>query len=71
MISVSTFRPMHGPCDLDEDKMHELNYDLEHAKEYKLYKSVFRKFKECKDIDELKDDEMKLLYNMILKILKN
>ena len=34
--------------------MHELKYDLEHAKEYKLYKSVFKKFKECKDIDELK-----------------
>ena len=42
--------------------MHELKYDLEHAKEYKLYKSVYKKFKECKDIDELKDDEMKLLY---------
>ena len=42
--------------------MHELKYDLEHAKEYKLYKSVFKKFKECKEIDELKDDEMILLH---------
>jgi hypothetical protein len=45
-----------------EDKMEELKLDLDHAKEYKLYKSVYKKFKECKDIDELKDDEMKLLY---------
>jgi len=43
-------------------KMEELKYDLEHAKEYKLYKVVYKKFKECKDIDELNDDEMKLLY---------
>jgi hypothetical protein len=42
--------------------MHELKYDLDHVKEYKLYKSVYKKFKECKDIDELNDDEMKLLY---------
>jgi len=45
-----------------QDKMEELKFDLDHAKEYKLYKSVYKKFKECKDIDELKDDEMKLLY---------
>jgi hypothetical protein len=44
------------------DKMRELKHDLEHAKEYKLYKSVYKKFKECKSIDELKDDEMILLH---------
>ena len=42
--------------------MHELKHDLDQAKEYKLYKTVYKKFKECKDIDELKDDEMLLLY---------
>ncbi len=45
-----------------QDKMEELKSDLDHAKEYKLYKSVYKKFKECKDIDELNDDEMRLLY---------
>jgi hypothetical protein len=45
-----------------EDKMIELKSDLDHAKEYKIYKSVYKKFRECKDIDELKDDEMKLLH---------
>ena len=54
-----------------EDKMHELKYDLEHAKEYKLYKTVFKKFKECKDIDELKDDEMILLHKYNFKDFKD
>ena len=54
-----------------EDKMHELKYDLEHAKEYKLYKTVYKKFKECKDIDELKDDEMVLLYKHDFKDFKD
>ncbi len=45
-----------------QDKMEELKYDSDHAKEYKLYKSFYKKFKECKDIDELNDDEMKLSY---------
>ncbi len=45
-----------------QDKMEELKYDLVHANEYKLYETVY---KECKDIDELNDDEMKLLYNSI------
>ena len=49
-----------------QDKMEELKYDLDHAKEYKLYKSVYKKFKECKYIDELNDDEMKLLYKFNL-----
>ena len=44
------------------NKMRELKDDLEHAKEYKLYQSVYKKFKECKSIDELKDDEMILLH---------
>ncbi len=42
--------------------MRELKDDLEHAKEYKLYKSIYKKIKECKDIDEWNDYEMKLLY---------
>ena len=31
-----------------EGKMHELKYDLEHAKEYKLYKSVYKNLKSVK-----------------------
>jgi hypothetical protein len=51
--------------------MHELKYDLDQAKEYKLYKTVYKKFKECKDIDELKDDEMLLLYKHDFKNFKD
>ncbi len=42
-----------------------------HAKEYKLCKSVYKKNKECKDIDELKDEEMKLLYKFDFINFKN
>ena len=52
--------------DYDDDllkiKMDELKYDLELAKDYKLYKEVWKHFIECKTIDILKEDELKLLY---------
>ena len=31
-----------------QDKMGELKYDLDHAKEYKLYKSVYKNLKNVK-----------------------
>ena len=31
-----------------QDKMEELKYDLDHAKEYKLYKSVYKNLKNVK-----------------------
>jgi len=31
-----------------QDKMEELKYDLDHAKEYKLYKSVYKNLKNAK-----------------------
>jgi len=44
------------------DKMEELKTDLRLSKEYKEYKEAWKHFKECKDIEELNDDELKLLY---------
>jgi hypothetical protein len=44
-------------------KMDELKTDLNHSKDYKLYKEAWKKFIHCKDIDELDDDELKLLYS--------
>jgi hypothetical protein len=52
--------------DYDDDllkmKMDELKHDLEHAKDYKLYREAWKNFIECKSIDSLSDDELKLLY---------
>jgi hypothetical protein len=52
--------------DYDDDllkmKMDELKHDLEHAKDYKLYRKAWKNFIECKSIDKLSDDELKLLY---------
>ncbi len=31
-----------------QDKMDELKYDLDHAKKFKLYKSVYKKLKNVK-----------------------
>lgn len=44
------------------NKMDEIKEDLQHSKDYKLYKVAWKKFKKCKEIDELSDDELKLLY---------
>ena len=44
-------------------KMDELKTDLNHSKDYKLYKEAWKNFIHCKDIDELDDDELKLLYS--------
>ncbi len=38
-------------------KMDELKTDLNHSKDYKLYKEAWKNFVHCKDIDELDDDE--------------
>jgi hypothetical protein len=54
-----------------QDKMEELKYYSDHGKEYKLYKTVCNIFQECKDIDELKDDEMVLLYEQDFKDFKD
>jgi hypothetical protein len=43
-------------------KMDELKHDLEHAKDYKLYREAWKNFIECKSIDSLSDDKLKLLY---------
>ena len=52
--------------DYDDDllkmKMDELKHDLKHAKDYKLYREAWKNFIECKSIDKLSDDELKLLY---------
>ena len=42
--------------------MDELKHDLEHAKDYKLYREAWKNFIECKSIDKLSGDELKLLY---------
>ncbi len=42
--------------------MEELKYDLDHPKDYKLYKEAWYNFVKCKTIDDLNDDEIKLLY---------
>jgi len=53
--------------DYDDDllkmKMDELKNDLDHSKDYKLYREAWKNFNECKSIDELDDDEIKLLYS--------
>ena len=53
--------------DYDDDllkiKMDELKHDLDHAKDYKLYKEAWKNFVKCKSIDTLKDDELKILYS--------
>ncbi len=49
--------------DLSIMKMDELKTDLNHSKDYKLYKVAWIYFIICKDIDELDDDELKLLYS--------
>ncbi len=46
--------------------MEELKDYFDHAKEYKLCKSVYKKIKECKDIDELKDDKWNYHISLIL-----
>ena len=43
--------------------MDELKNDLDHSKDYKLYREAWKNFNECKSIDELDDDEIKLLYS--------
>ncbi|MFN9940734.1 MAG: hypothetical protein ACK56I_14775, partial [bacterium] len=45
------------------DKMEELTQDIQQSKDYKNYKEAWKHFKECKDIEELNDDELKLLYD--------
>ncbi len=52
--------------------METWKHDLEHAKEYFI--NQFTKKKECEDINVLKDDEIKLLFNfdfVKLNILEN
>jgi hypothetical protein len=53
--------------DYDDDllkiKMDELKAELTHSKDYKLYKEAWKKFIECKKIEDLNDDELKLLYS--------
>ena len=53
--------------DYDDDllkiKMDELKHDLDHAKDYKLYKEAWNNFLKCKSIDSLSDDELKILYS--------
>ena len=43
--------------------MSELKNELQHSKDYKLYKKAWKHFVDCKTIDDLKDDELKLLYS--------
>ncbi len=43
--------------------MEELKYDLDHSKDYKLYKEAWNNFVKCKTIDDLNDDELKILYS--------
>ena len=50
--------------------MDELKYDLQHSKDYRMYKEAWKKFIHCKSIDELDDDELKLLYSYDLYHLK-
>jgi len=42
--------------------MEELKTNLQHSKDYKEYKTAWENFKKCKNIDELNDDELRLLY---------
>ena len=49
--------------DLLKSKMEELKYDLDHSKDYKLYKEAWHNFVKCKSIDDLSDDELKILYS--------
>ena len=53
--------------DYDDDllkiKMDEIKHDLDHAKDYKLYKEAWNNFLKCKSIDSLSDDELKILYS--------
>ena len=44
-------------------KMDELKNDLDHSKDYKLYREAWKNFIQCKDIEDLSDDEIKLLYS--------
>ena len=61
--------------DYDDDllkiKMDELKAELTHSKDYKLYKEAWKHFIECKNTDDLNDDELKLLYRYDLYHLKN
>jgi hypothetical protein len=43
--------------------MDELKAELTHSKDFKLYKEAWKHFIECKNIDDLNDDELKLLYS--------
>ena len=47
--------------DLWKIKIDELKHDLDHAKDYQLYKEAWKNFVKCKSIDTLKDDELKIL----------
>ena len=49
--------------DLLHIKMAELKNNLDHSKDYKLYKEAWKNFIHCKDIEELNDEELKILYN--------
>jgi hypothetical protein len=51
--------------------MSELKIELQHSKDFKLYKEAWQHFVDCKSIDDLKDDELKLLNSYILFHLKN
>ena len=64
--------------DYDDDllkmKMDDLKHDLDHAKDYKIYREAWKNFMKCKSIDSLSDDELKILYSYELMIscpLKN
>ena len=43
--------------------MDELKHDLDHAKDYKIYREAWKNFMKCKSIDSLSDDELKILYS--------
>ncbi len=36
---------------------------MDHSEDYKLYKEAWKNFIQCKDIEDLSDDEIKLLYS--------
>ena len=44
-------------------KMDDLKHDLDHAKDYKIYREAWKNFMKCKSIDSLSDDELKILYS--------
>ena len=52
--------------DLLKMKMEELKYDLDHSKDYKLYKEAWFNFVKCKTIDDLTDDELKKFYIIMI-----